>query len=68
MKITVSELRQLIREAISQINYPPGRWEPTEGDSLEREEPSELYYDGFAGGLEEEAEEETEETKEKPKK
>jgi len=52
MKISISELKQLIKESISQINYPPGQYEPTTGDEVDN--PDELYYDGFPDGIEEE--------------
>jgi len=50
MKITIEQLKKLIKESIAQINYPPGRFEPSTGDFVDSEE---LYYDGFPDGVEE---------------
>lgn len=54
MKISVKQLRRLIREAMSQINYPSGRPEYTTGEPYDPEELDQLYYDGFHDGNEEE--------------
>jgi len=54
MKISVRQLRRLIREAMSQINYPPGRPEYTTGEPHDPEELDQLYYDGFPDEIEEE--------------
>lgn len=48
MKITIKKLKEIINETISQINFPPGRWEPSIGEPIEN--PEDLYYDGFPGG------------------
>jgi hypothetical protein len=57
MKISVRQLRRLIREAISQINYPPGRYPPGRpkymtGEPLDLEKLDQLCYDGFPDGIE----------------
>jgi hypothetical protein len=54
MKISIAELKQLIKESLSQINYPPGRYEPSTGEPLEQDELDQLYYGGFPDGIEEE--------------
>lgn len=59
MKISVRQLRRLIREAISQINYPPGRPEYTTGEPHDPEELDQLYYDGFPDGIEEDSVQDT---------
>jgi len=56
MKISISKLKQLIKESISQINYPPCRYEPITGDEVDN--PDELYYDEFPDGIEEDLPEE----------
>ena len=55
MKITVRQLRELIKEVLGQINYPPGRYEPSTGEPVDN--PEELYYDGFPDGIEEDSKE-----------
>jgi len=54
MKISAIQLRRLIREAMSQINYSSGRPEYTTGEPHDPKELDQLYYDGFPDENEEE--------------
>jgi len=38
MKITLSQLRRIIREALEEEAWPPGRWYPGTGESVSDEE------------------------------
>lgn len=38
MKIRLSQLRRIIRETIEEQGWVPGRWNPTQGEPVDREE------------------------------
>lgn len=66
MKITVSQLRKIIREAIRQQTSKPGSVMPGWGGSLDDEEQQRLAYGGFLGVDEQDelAEDDSEDTNE----
>jgi hypothetical protein len=61
MKITISELRKLIRETIDQEADVPGRWRAsTGGEAIGDEDLDRLGHHGHRSGMEEIEETETE--------
>ena len=47
MKITVFELRKIIRESLEEQGWVPGRWMPTTGEPVDREDLERLGQGGF---------------------
>lgn len=62
MKITVEQLRRIIREALEEQGWVPGRWYPGSGEPVDAKDKERLGNHGFLDGLEELDEEELEET------
>lgn len=59
MKITVRQLRRLIRETLEEQGWLPGRWYPGSGEPVDDDDLDLLGHGGFRGDetLEEELEE-----------
>ena len=53
MKIRLSELRRIIREAILEQGWPPGRWYPGTGEPVSDDELHSVEHGGLAIGEEE---------------
>jgi len=54
MKITISQLRRLIREVLAnQEADVPGRWHASNGEPVDDEDLDRLGHGGFTSGLEE---------------
>jgi len=51
MKITVSKLRELIREILKEEADVPGRWRASNGEPLDDEDLDRLAHGGFLSGL-----------------
>lgn len=58
MKIRMSELRRIIREALNEQGWLPGRWYPASGEPLDRDEVSMLGDKMGSCGCEDEETEE----------
>jgi|LakMenEpi03Aug12_release.lakeMendotaPanAssembly.Ray.scaffolds.fasta_scaffold1349083_1 hypothetical protein len=54
MKITVSQLRRLIREVLSEEADVPGRWRASNGEPVDQKDLERLGYGGFASPIDEE--------------
>lgn len=52
MKIRLSELRRIIREAILEQGWPPGRWYPGTGEPVSDDELHSMEHGGLAIGEE----------------
>lgn len=52
MKIRLSELRRIIREAILEQGWPPGRWYPGTGEPVSDDELHSVEHGGLAIGEE----------------
>jgi len=61
MKITVRQLRRIIREALEEQGWVPGRWYPGSGEPVSDEDVERMGNSGFLE-LEELDEEDLEET------
>ena len=48
MKIQLSELRRIIREAILEQGWPPGRWYPGTGEPVSDDELHSMEHGGLA--------------------
>ncbi len=59
MKIRLSELRRIIREAILEQGWPPGRWYPGTGEPVSDEEIGSMDSAGM--GIEDEDQDDLEE-------
>ena len=53
MKLTVAQLRRIIREALEEQGWVPGRWMPGTGEPVDGEDLERLGNHGFLDGLEE---------------
>ena len=53
MKLTVAQLRRIIREALEEQGWVPGRWMPGTGEPVDREDLERLGNHGFLDGLDE---------------
>ena len=47
MKITVRQLRRIIREAIEEQGWPPGRWYPGSGEPIDDDDLDRMGHGGF---------------------
>lgn len=47
MKLSVIELRKIIREALEEQGWLPGRWMPTTGEPVSRKDLVKLGHGGF---------------------
>lgn len=57
MKVTIKQLRRLIREAIEEQGWVPGRWMPTTGEPVDDEDLDRLGHRGMVGLDEEDGDE-----------
>lgn len=54
MKLTISQLRRLIREVLEEQADVPGRWRASNGEPVDSDDLDRLGFGGFAAPLEEE--------------
>jgi hypothetical protein len=57
MKLTIAQLRTIIREALEEQGWLPGHWMPGEGEPVDDEDLERLGNRGFLDGLVDEIEE-----------
>lgn len=49
MKISVRQLRRIIREALEEQGWVPGRWYPGSGEPVDAEDLDRMGHGGFRG-------------------
>jgi len=49
MKLTIAQLRRIIRESLEEQGWVPGRWYPSSGDAVDDEDLDRLGHGGFRG-------------------
>jgi hypothetical protein len=54
MKLTILQLRRIIREALDEQGWVPGRWDPSSGEPVDDEDKEKLGFGGFPSPLDEE--------------
>jgi len=57
MKLTIAQLRRIIRESLEEQGWVPGRWYPGSGDAIDDEDLDRMGHGGFRGDVTREEEE-----------